>query len=90
MISTVCLSLLICLLHPLIFCGLLLCIFYLLSYSSALIDSVLKFLLFVEVLTVFLHSFPNFSDNLYDCYFEVFIRKITCLCFISFLITPGV
>ena len=46
-----------------------------LLYCATLIsvDTFLYFL-FVEVLTVFTHSSPEFGEHLYDLYFELFNR----------------
>ena len=40
-----------------------------------------SYFLFVEVLTVFIHSSPEFSEHLYDHYFELCIRGTACLHF---------
>ena len=42
-----------------------------------------SFYLFVEILSLFVHCFPDFSEHLYNCYFELSIRSITSLCFIK-------
>lgn len=50
------------------------------------VTSVWDFLVFsvsVKILTVFNHSSPEFSEHIYEHYFELFIRKITYLRFIK-------
>ena len=41
-----------------------------------------KYFLFIEIPTLFMHSSPDLSENLYDCYFEFPVRGVTYLHFI--------
>ena len=41
-----------------------------------------KYFLFIEIPTLFMHSSPDLSENLYDGYFEFPARGVTYLHFI--------
>lgn len=55
-----------------------LCLFQLL-YSLVLIGS-FPYFLFLEILTVFIQSSPEFGKHLYNCCFELLIRWVVYLC----------